>query len=742
MNSRSMNLLYSSAIVLAALIHVGNAQPTWTWQNPLPHGNTLIGIHVVHPSTFVAFSSCGTMLRSTDKGFTWNLESSYPMGIDIFSFINDSVGWAAGIDLRTSVPQIAKTTDGGRSWSAIYELHGSANNREFLERSMFFVDVQTGWYVTLGGHIYKSTTGGTSWDLMFKDTTITMHKITFRDPLNGWVAGGDEDSKPVVLRTSDGGFSWNAVRANSADGLDRGYFNTVHFLNRDTGWAAGTPRSVFRTTDGGVTWIPGTTSTLSGKYDVDFTTPTSGAAVAMGGKILRTTDGGLTWPAVQSWSGLWSQDANLYSVKFLDSAIGVATGGGSLVFQTTDGGASWTRRTNQNLIGWTQVYFLNSDNGWVIGKDNDSGMTKPVLMKTTNGGSYWQRIPLDFSGQSMTFIDKDKGWIGGLSRNLLMSTDGGLSWVEQLKGLKGYIRAIQFVDNTTGWAVGDSGTIYKTENGGQTWTDQSISPDHSLLGCSFVSSQRGWIGAEFGKILMTSDGGTTWTVHATPYSSELYALSFVDTSVGWIVGAKGLIYRTLDGGKSWTLQQSGTSYDLRCASFLNRNIGFAFGFVGRMLKTTNGGTTWTLMARQTYNYLRGCFFINENDGWVVGDQGTILRTAVGGGSSFEIETSVKTGIDRPATTALCHNYPNPFNPTTTIRYYIPGRSRVNIVIFDILGRNVGELVSGVREAGTYEVRWDASAFSSGLYFCRMLVVDVSATVAAPQIATTRMVLLR
>ncbi len=65
---------------------------------------------------------------------------------------------------------------------------------------------------------------------------------------------------------------------------------------------------------------------------------------------------------------------------------------------------------------------------------------------------------------------------------------------------------------------------------------------------------------------------------------------------------------------------------------------------------------------------------------------------------------------------LSQNYPNPFNPTTTIEYQIAQTSNVNLKIYNSLGQKVSTLVSTEQTAGTYKVVWDASEFSSGIYF--------------------------
>ncbi len=69
--------------------------------------------------------------------------------------------------------------------------------------------------------------------------------------------------------------------------------------------------------------------------------------------------------------------------------------------------------------------------------------------------------------------------------------------------------------------------------------------------------------------------------------------------------------------------------------------------------------------------------------------------------------------------SLGQNFPNPFNPTTMIRYRVPVAAEVRIVVYDILGREVAVLASGVRAPGKYVARFDGTALSSGVYLCRM-----------------------
>jgi hypothetical protein len=93
----------------------------------------------------------------------------------------------------------------------------------------------------------------------------------------------------------------------------------------------------------------------------------------------------------------------------------------------------------------------------------------------------------------------------------------------------------------------------------------------------------------------------------------------------------------------------------------------------------------------------------------------------------------------PETFSLDQNYPNPFNPTTTIRFTIagvvalsgaassgvegPGPNAVRLVVYDILGREVAVLVNESKAPGNYEVKWDATNVSSGVYLYRLTAGD-------------------
>jgi hypothetical protein len=82
-----------------------------------------------------------------------------------------------------------------------------------------------------------------------------------------------------------------------------------------------------------------------------------------------------------------------------------------------------------------------------------------------------------------------------------------------------------------------------------------------------------------------------------------------------------------------------------------------------------------------------------------------------------VPTSIESGVTRqPGKYALYQNYPNPFNPTTKVNYELPITNYVELSIYNLIGQKIVTLVSEKQKAGHYQVEWDASSLSSGIYY--------------------------
>ncbi len=97
----------------------------------------------------------------------------------------------------------------------------------------------------------------------------------------------------------------------------------------------------------------------------------------------------------------------------------------------------------------------------------------------------------------------------------------------------------------------------------------------------------------------------------------------------------------------------------------------------------------------------------------IGMKGTITVNA-----ATDVKSIIKT---LPDNFILMQNYPNPFNPATTISFSLPAKSFVSLKIYNALGKEVSNIVSGELPAGEYKRQWNAADFPSGVYFYRMQV---------------------
>ena len=88
----------------------------------------------------------------------------------------------------------------------------------------------------------------------------------------------------------------------------------------------------------------------------------------------------------------------------------------------------------------------------------------------------------------------------------------------------------------------------------------------------------------------------------------------------------------------------------------------------------------------------------------------------GSAGKCKLIAGIEESKEIPSKMELLQSYPNPFNPTTTIRYNIPKAGFVRIAVYDLLGKEIKVLVQENKEPGRYEVVFDASELTSGVYF--------------------------
>jgi hypothetical protein len=109
----------------------------------------------------------------------------------------------------------------------------------------------------------------------------------------------------------------------------------------------------------------------------------------------------------------------------------------------------------------------------------------------------------------------------------------------------------------------------------------------------------------------------------------------------------------------------------------------------------------------------------------------ILLAATHGRGCWTFDIGAITGVNTiagvPKEYSLSQNYPNPFNPSTDIKFDIPKNSFVKLAVYNELGKEIAVLVNKDMPAGKYETGWNASNYSSGIYFYKLSAGDFTGT---------------
>lgn len=149
-----------------------------------------------------------------------------------------------------------------------------------------------------------------------------------------------------------------------------------------------------------------------------------------------------------------------------------------------------------------------------------------------------------------------------------------------------------------------------------------------------------------------------------------------------------------------------------------------FDSTGTLLNTLSGVTG----VRGVFRLPNGNYLTTNGSGLYEIDDttGTMIRQIFASSNLQYIDLfdrNLTTSVQNnsvPVSYKLYENYPNPFNPVTTIKYEIPERAFVELKVFDFLGKEILSLQSGYQNAGVYEVAFDGKNLSSGVYFYRFV----------------------
>lgn len=264
---------------------------------------------------------------------------------------------------------------------------------------------------------------------------------------------------------------------------------------------------------------------VMGKYDFyggDFVDGQNGWVVGSGQRVFRTRDGGLTW-LLKKPSALFQE---FYDACFSDTLEGWIVGSNARIYHTLDGGDSWTRQyAPGGFSNLNAVCFLDSLNGWVV-------EAAGKVAQTGDGGGTWNDVPSGVSTylSDLDFRASDRGWVCGTDGVVLFWN--GTVFSSKTSGTTEWLYSIDFVNDSLGWAVGANRTILKTIDGGQTWVPQVVPPEANpdLMEVCFTDSLNGWVAGFGGTVLNTTDGGSTWDIVDLGTLLDLWWMEFIDSS--------------------------------------------------------------------------------------------------------------------------------------------------------------------------------------------------------------------
>ena len=295
------------------------------------------------------------------------------------------------------------------------------------------------------------------------------------------------------------------------------------------------------------------------------------------------------------WSGVDSgTTSSLRGVYLLDSGVGYSVGDSGTILKSTDAGMTWNALTSGTTKALYDVYFFNDAEGVAVG---DGGL----ILRTTDGGANWATVASGVrDGLRSVSFSGANGICGGLSQDILYSSDSGASWHVSQKGFfGGGFFGAQMLSPTLGVVTGQNsifqGLQGTTVDGGAHWTFHPFyfngnegSADDIFFFDDMTGVSSGVLFDGTGAIARTSNGGTDW--NSTLFPQGLQGIDFPKPESGFAVGFGGAILKSSDLGLTWSAQTSGTFVDLFDVHFASDGLtGVAVGAAGTILRTMNGG---------------------------------------------------------------------------------------------------------------------------------------------------------
>lgn len=285
---------------------------------------------------------------------------------------------------------IMKTTDAGDSWKDVT----SDENSDSQLFKVFFLNENKGWTCGSKGLIMITNDGGETWTEINSGAHSELHDIYFVNETRGiavggsWASinGGESHFYQSLLTTNDGGYNWEVFEQQVFyDVLFTDELRAIYFIDENEGWIAG-GNSIMHTTNAGETWeniydVP--QPAASGPYgiqDLYFSDKYNGIAAGGGypDNVWRTTDGGNSWLDV-TWDNQWSHGGyGIYDVEFASGKFWAV--GSDNTYTSNYYGSMWGLDYQKGY--WpapNSLFMLDENNAFISGGRSFARRQKAIL---------------------------------------------------------------------------------------------------------------------------------------------------------------------------------------------------------------------------------------------------------------------------------------------------------------------------------------------------------------------------